>query len=160
MPSLKDGAKEKTAPTLIAAIQDKPDVRAKVPRVILRCLGLWHEEAAGERAHRLAVVWRASGRADTYVGLGDRRGIYLTCNYGPPQWDLDLVTVGPDGLRGRRRMVEFESDGNPREAPVQCLVPVEAAMEAIEFFLRHDGLSLNVEWASETGLLAGFAKKR
>ena len=128
------------------------------PREVGRRVRLWHAEAMANRQRLLGVVGRKGGPGDMVVGVGDRRGIYLLCNYGK-DGALDRFSVGPGGLRGRRKRIEFDYGGDPHEVTVQCLVPVDVAINAIELFLKKDALPLTLEWVSDTGITRVFEKR-
>jgi hypothetical protein len=118
----------------------------------------WHQAAVARLRRLLVIVYDTSGNAQMYVGVGDARGLYVACNYGE-NWDLDLIAVGPGGLRGRRRVVEYDDNGNPHEIPVQCLVGFDDGYAIVEFFLAKGGLPLTVEWVSIKGLRSAFIKR-
>lgn len=138
-----------------ALLSPRPCIESRSSRSVIVTLGEWHAEASTRTKRWMASVCRAGSASAMWVGLGDRRGMYLICSYGS-SGEHELLSVAPGGLRGRRSLIEYDYDGNPHMAPVRCVVPRDQALTAIEYFLKHDALSLNVEWCSVVGLHARF----
>jgi hypothetical protein len=117
-----------------------------------------HEEAVSNGERLLTAVYHEGDKGQLYVGVGDRRGLYLVCNYGSAPWLCDLTSVSPDGLKGRRKVIEYDFGGDPHAAPVQCIVPFDVGSKIILEFLSKNALPLDIEWVSDTGLRRLFGK--